>query len=251
MIAIAIPFGLAAAVLVRLHEPRTASASTGRLFFDAWQGVRYAWANRTIRGLGFSLSVINLAWGTMTILIPIVVLDVLHLGEAMVGIVFAVSGVSGMVSAIYFGRMDTRGREWRMIVIPMLLMAPTVLIILPATGALGPIEPTTGFLLLAAAMFIFGLLNGCTDIALFTVRQRRTDPAWMGRAFAVSMAFNFMGFPIGAAIAGAIVTESLGAAVAFATIACLLGGVLAAVLVPVTAQTFGVATRLPEGEVSG
>ncbi len=73
---------------------------------------------------------------------------------------------------------------------------------LPATGALGPIEPMTGFALLALAMFIFGLLNGCADIALFTVRQRRTDPAWMGRAFAVSMAFNFMGFPIGAAIAG-------------------------------------------------
>ena len=73
-------------------------------------------------------------------------------------------------------------------------------------------------------MFIFGLLNGCADIALFTVRQRRTDPAWMGRAFAVSMAFNFMGFPIGAAIAGAIVTESLGAAVIFATVACPGGG---------------------------
>jgi hypothetical protein len=37
------------------------------------------------------------------------------------------------------------------------------------------------------------------DIALFTMRQRRTDPAWIGRAFAVSMALNFVGFPIGAA----------------------------------------------------
>ncbi len=65
-------------------------------------------------------------------------------------------------------------------------------------------------------MFIFGLLNGSTDIALFTVRQRRTDPAWMGRAFAVSMAFNFVGFPIGAAIAGAVVSVSLAAAIWFA-----------------------------------
>jgi MFS family permease len=250
MIAIAIPFGLAAGAILGLKEPRTANASTGRLFYDAWQGVRYAWSNRTIRGLGFSLSVVNLAWGTMTILIPIVILDVLHLGAEMVGLVFAVSGVSGMVSAIFFGRFDTRGREWRMFVIPMLLMPPTVLIMLPATGALGPIEPMTGFALLALAMFIFGLLNGCADIALFTVRQRRTDPAWMGRAFAVSMAFNFMGFPIGAAIAGAIVTESLGAAVIFATIAALVGAVLAALLVPATAQTFEGVTHLPaEGDL--
>ncbi len=251
MIAIAIPFGLAAGAILGLKEPRTANASTGRLFYDAWQGVRYAWSNRTIRGLGFSLSVVNLAWGTMTILIPIVVLDVLHLGAEMVGLVFAVSGVSGMVSAIFFGRFDTRGREWRMFVIPMLLMAPTVLIILPATGALGPIEPMTGFALLALAMFIFGLLNGCADIALFTVRQRRTDPAWMGRAFAVSMAFNFMGFPIGAAIAGAMVTESLGAAVIFATVASLVGAILAALLVPATAQTFEGVIHLPAEGGSG
>ena len=43
MIAIAIPFGLAAVAIVGLKEPRTANASTGRLFYDAWQGVRYAW----------------------------------------------------------------------------------------------------------------------------------------------------------------------------------------------------------------
>ncbi len=44
MIAIAIPFGLAAGAIFGLKEPRTANASTGRLFYDAWQGVRYAWA---------------------------------------------------------------------------------------------------------------------------------------------------------------------------------------------------------------
>jgi MFS family permease len=244
MIAIAIPLGLAAVAIVGLKEPKTEYASTGRLFHDAWQGVRYAWGNRTIRGLGFSLSVLNVAWGMMTILVPIVVLDVLHLGVEMVGIVFAVSGVSGMISAIFFGRLDTRGREWRMLVVPMLLMGPTVLLVLPATGALGPIEPMTGLALLAASMFIFGLLNGCSDIALFTVRQRRTDPAWMGRAFAVSMAFNFVGFPIGAAIAGAIVTGSLGLVVILAVAASLAGALLAAVLVPRTAPTFSGATRV-------
>ena len=64
------------------------------------------------------------------------------------------------------------------------------------------------------------------------MRQRRTDPAWMGRAFAVSMAVNFMGFPIGAAAAGAIAAVSLPAAVGLGVVACLVGGVLAAVMVP-------------------
>jgi MFS family permease len=242
MIAIAIPFGLAAVSIVGLKEPRTENASTGRLFFDAREGFRYAWANRTIRGLGFSLSVLNLAWGALTIAIPIIVLDVLRLGAEMVGIVYAVSGVSGMVSALIFGRVDTRGREWRMLVIPIGLMVPTVLLILPATGWLGPIAPMTGLALLAGAMFIFGLLNGCADIALFTVRQRRTDPAWMGRAFAVSMAFNFAGFPIGAALGGVLVTVSLGATVWFAVVACAASCVLGAIFVPVAAETFPAVT---------
>ena len=56
------------------------------------------------------------------------------------------------------------------------------------------------------------------------MRQRRTDPAWMGRAFAVSMAVNFMGFPIGAAAAGAIAAVSLPAAVGLGVVACLVGG---------------------------
>jgi len=242
MIAISIPLGLAAVVIVGLQEPKTEYASGGRLLDDAWQGVRYAWGNRTIRGLGISLSVLNLAWGIMTIATPIIVLDVLHLGVEMVGIVFAVSGVSGMISAIFFGRIDTRGREWKMLVAPMVLMGPTILLVLPATGALGPIAPVAGLALLCASMFIFGLLNGCSDIALFTVRQRRTDPAWMGRAFAVSMAFNFAGFPIGAAIAGAFVSGSLGMVVVAAVVACFVGTVLAAVLVPRTGQTFAAAT---------
>ena len=92
-------------------------------------------------------------------------------------------------------------------------------------------------------MFVFGLLNGPLDIALFTVRQRRTDPAWMGRAFAVSMAFNFLGFPIGAPIAGALATDSLALAVVVGAITCLLGAALAQWLVPATAPDAWVPIR--------
>ena len=46
----------------------------------------------------------------------------------------------------------------------------------------------------------------------------------MGRAFAVSMAFNFMGYPFGAVIAGALATDSLPAALVLGVVACLVGG---------------------------
>ena len=77
-----------------------------------------------------------------------------------------------------------------------------------------------------------GLANGPFDIALFTVRQRRTDPAWLGRAFAISMGFNYSGFPIGAALTGVIAANSLGGAVVLGIGACIAAGIFAAVLVP-------------------
>jgi MFS family permease len=233
ILAIALAFGIAAGVMIRVPEPHVEAASTGRLLADAWQGLRYFWHNPTLRGLGFSLSILNLATGMTTIVIPLAVIDVLGAGQAAVGLVFALAGVAGMVSALAFGRVDTRGREWPMIVVPMFLSAGAVALILPAVGAGGvEVGLAAGLAFLAAYSLAIGLLQGPLDIALFTVRQRRTDPAWMGRAFAVSMAVNFMGFPIGAAAAGAIATVSLPAAVMLGVVACLVGSILAALMVP-------------------
>ena len=54
----------------------------------------------------------------------------------------------------------------------------------------------------------------------------------MGRAFAVSMAMNFVGFPIGAVIAGTLAERSLTAAIVPAVAACILGPIFAATMVP-------------------
>ena len=234
MIVIAIPFGLAAAALIGLREPATSTVTSGHLLRDALEGMRYAWNNQTIRGLGFSMTVLNLCWGAMTIIVPLIVIEVLHEGEAWVGIAFAASGVSGMISALVFGRRDTRGRELPMLAIPMLLTAPIVALLLPASGAFGPIAPGLGLGLVVVSMFLFGLANGPLDVALFTIRQRRTDPSWMGRAFAVSMAFNFIGYPFGALIAGALATDSLPATLVLSVVSCLVAGVLAFRLIPMS-----------------
>jgi hypothetical protein len=136
-----------------------------------------------------------------------------------------------MISALRFGRMDTRGREWRLLVLPMLGIAPFVALLLVPAVVEG-IDPAVGLLFVAAWAIGGGILNGPIDIALFTIRQRRTDPAWTGRAFAVSMAMNFVGFPIGAALAGALAEQSLATAIVPAVGFCLLGVVFAATMIP-------------------
>ncbi len=228
MIVIGASFGVAAVAMVGIGDPVNETATSGRLLRDALDGVRYVWRNATLRGLGFSISLLNIAGGMVTIVVPLLVLERFDLGAPVVGALFAVSGIAGVVSVFLWGRIDTRGREWQMLVWSMVALAPTSLIVLLAAGA----EPIAGLVLLGLALALSGLVNGPLDIALFTVRQRRTDPAWMGRAFAVSMAFNFAGFPIGAAIAGVIAEQSVEASVLVGVVACVVAAVMAGTIIP-------------------
>jgi MFS family permease len=232
LIAIGLAFGIAAIVLISVPEPPSPTASTGRVLADAVAGVRYTWHNRTLRGLGFAVTLSNLAHGMATIVVPVIVLQRFGLSEVVVGLVFAVSGIAGMVSALAFGRMDTRGREWSMLVWPMAALVPVLGLLLVAAGQE---VVAVGLAVLFLEMALVGILIGPMDIALFTVRQRRTDPAWMGRAFAVSMAFNYVGVPVGAIVAGLLADGSLEVAIVVLGVGgSALAALAAAFLVPRT-----------------
>ncbi len=58
--------------------------------------------------------------------------------------------------------------------------------------------------------------------AYLTLRQRRTDPAELGRVLSVSMSLNMAGGPIGSAVAGVLVTWSLPATFVVAALASVL-----------------------------
>ena len=146
----------------------------------------------------------------------------MRLGETVVGLVFAVQGLTGIVSAVGFGRMNSNGRERTMLAAPMALSAVAVGILLL----------NSNLVVLILSMALIGVLQGPLDIALFTIRQRRTDPAWTGRAFAVSMSFNYLGFPIGSALAGVIAARSIEAALACSVTACLVAGAVAVTMIP-------------------
>jgi predicted MFS family arabinose efflux permease len=209
--------------MVGAPDPRTDVASTGNLLRDSWLGLVYTWHNRTLRSLAISLSTMNLAWGVIEIVVPVLILKHLGMGQDMVGYMFGLSGLFGVVSALIAGRIKTEGRERLMIVVPAAAFIFTSAILL-WPGSIVPI---------ALSMAAAGLINGPLDIALFTLRQRRTDPAWMGRAFTISMNLNFAGFPIGAALAGVMLTIwPVEAALAVAVAANVAGAILAYVLIP-------------------
>ena len=220
---IAAAYFVAALVIFRAPDPRTDVASSGNLWRDAWLGLVYTWHNRTLRSLAISLSAMNLAGGMVEIVVPVLVLRHLGMGQDVVGYMFGLSGAFGVVSAFFAGRLRTEGRERRLILMPAVGFIFTSAILL-WPGSIVPI---------ALSMAATGLLNGPLDIALFTLRQRRTDPAWMGRAFTVSMNLNFSGFPIGAAVTGVILSIwSVEAAIVFGVAANTIGVLLGYALIP-------------------
>lgn len=205
---IAVIFVAAAIAASGLRDPAE-PPETGRLLADAWQGLVHVARHPTLRSLAIAISTSNISQGLFFIALPVLVLQRFGGGPEFVGLLFALMGVSGSVSVLLIGRVSSRGREHIFLAGSMLAMAGAFAIVL--AGASMPA-------VVALGMLAVGIATGPFDVALFTVRQRRTDPAWMGRAFAVSMALNFAGFPIGAFLGGAIVPVSIEIALAIAVV---------------------------------
>jgi len=212
---------VAAVVTLQLRDP-LGRVPHGALLSDAWAGLVYTWRNASLRGLGISVSTANLANGLFFIALPVLVLSRLGGNPAQVGQLFALMGVTAAVSVLTVGRVKTEGRERPLLAGAMLL-----------TGlGYGLVVLSPNLLFAALAMGLIGLATGPFDVVLFTMRQRRTDPAWLGRAFAISMSLNFIGFPVGSALGGAVAPISLELAFVGAMALDVLAAVLSFVLIP-------------------
>ena len=215
-------FVAAALVMLRLPDPFTATETHGRIFHNAWLGLRYVARNTTLRSLALTLSITNMGWGILEIALPVLVLSRLHEGPATVGLLWGGLGAAGLVSALAAGRLNTLGRERQIMLAGILLSA----------AAFAALPFATSVPAVAIILILVGAANGPFDISLFTLRQRRTDPAWFGRAFAVSMSINFAGVPIGSALAGPLISHSLDIALYTAAGLALLAAVFPMLLIP-------------------
>jgi MFS family permease len=210
--------------LAMLTVPERREAAPGPrepLLRAALEGVRYVVRNRSLRALAVVMSVGNLGYGQLIVIVPVLVLQRFHAGPGTVGALWALQGAAAVVSGVVTGRLGSEGRERALL-------------------GLGFAVITVGFVVLSlpwwaavvAGMVVCGLSIGPIDIALFSLRQRRTDPAWFGRAFAVSMALNYAGMPVGSGVAGPMVSVSVTLALGVAAAFGLLATVLCVTMIP-------------------
>jgi len=207
------------------REPRPEAARARPLIADAAAGLLHVLRHRTLRGLAVSYALYQVSFGVLLVVVPVAVARAIEgrgMADTVVGLLWALSGVAGSLGALYAGHVQVVGRERQLIAWGALATAI----------AIYPLGAHMGLIGLGLGLAIVGLLSGPVDVGTLTLRQRRTDPAWLGRALAVSMSLNMCGLPIGAALGGMLVTTSLPLTLAIAAAASVLSALAIQALVP-------------------
>ena len=222
LIAMAAVVGAAALSLLGVREPIERAAPASSLIRDSWAGLVYVVRNSTLRGLAVAMFFTNLAVGPVVLGIPLLVLHRLHGGADTVGQIWAVFGLAGLVAGLVAGRVRTEGRERPLIAASVAIQVPA-LVVLGFTDQLGVVF---------AVAALIGVASAISLVAIFALRQRRTDPAWFGRAFAVSMSLNMLGQPVGSALSGPLFERSLALPFLFAAAISVVGAVVTMLVIP-------------------
>lgn len=212
---IAATYAAAALCMLAMRPVAYSAIPSGKLLRQAVEGVHAVVRQPTLRGLAISYGLYQVAWGILLIAVP-VGLAAYFPAEARdlaAGLLWAVVGVAGGAGALLAGQLQTAGRERTVMAAGMIATAV----------AAWPLATWFGLGGLAAGLLLAGLAAGPVDVGVLTLRQRRTDPAQLGRVMAVSFSLNVAGFPVGSAIAGALVTHSLAATFGAAGVAAGLG----------------------------
>jgi hypothetical protein len=192
---------------------------------DVVAGVVYVTRHPTLRALALSYSLYMMTWGILLVVVPVVVSDAVGSAEKadlLVGFTWAASGVFGALGAVLMGRLRRRERQ-----IIGVGIAGTAVVIYPFSAVFGLYGLIVGIV-------IVGFLSGPVDVALLTLRQRRTEPEWLGRVLAVSMGLNLSGMPIGSTIGGWLVTHSPCGALIVAAVVSVIAAATAFLMIPRT-----------------
>lgn len=194
---------------------------------EAIAGVAHVLRNATLRGLAISYALYMVSMGILSVAVPVIVVhhglgaESGHEGLTVGGL-WTLSGVAGIAGALSIGHLRTTSRERLVIVVGMLATA----------AAMWPVAASFGLVGLAIGLAGAGFFTGPIDVGLMSLRQRRTDPAWLGRVLAVSIALNSSGFPLGSALGGFLIVQSTELTFVVAASLSILAALAAYVLIP-------------------
>lgn len=220
---IALAYAGAAICLARIQRLPGLASRQASFLAQTIEGIEMVARQPTLRGLAISYSLYQVTWGALYVVVPVFVAGHYEaaVGSSVTGILWSAMGLAGGIGALLAGHLRTAGRERHVMAIGMVVTAL----------AAWPVAAEFGFGGLAIGLMLAGVMAGPIDVALLTLRQRRTDPQQLGRVMSISMSLNIAGFPLGSAIAGMVITSSLSATFVLAGIASVIAAI-ATVTIP-------------------
>lgn len=215
-------FLVSTVTLTRIRAAEQVTAASGRPRFgtDLREGLRYVLTHPFPRTLALVGALANFALGGYNAVLVVFLVREVGLTGGLVGLLFGVASIGGLVGALVAGRLAARFGEITVMIVTVALGAAAGLLIpLTSTGA-RLVWYLVGAALLSASLAAH---NVCARSAV----QIGTPPSLLGRAGASMRLFSRGALPLGAIIAGTVAS----ATTARLTIALLMAlFVVAAVL---------------------
>jgi MFS family permease len=183
---------------IRRPEPPPAPVSERRhVLREIEEGLRFVFGQPTLRALGASTALFSLSGRMFGAVILFYVARDLGFKPGLLGVIFAIGGVTSFVGAVTTGRVTRR-----------LGVGPAMIVALPVI-ALGrlfvPLAADTSLAavaLLIASQFVTDPFWTLYEITHVSVRQAITPDRWQGRMNASLRFLDFGGMLIGALVGG-------------------------------------------------
>jgi MFS family permease len=189
---------LAALAFIRHREPVVDRSGQRRMSIrEIGESLRFILRNRYLRFLMVRSGINNMFFTARNTVLPLFVLEVLHLGSAVLGIIIGVGAIGALIGAAVAKKLADKLGAGRVIALGY-GMASTVQILLPSA-----VRPAPVALAMLLPMFFTGglfMTVGNTNVATF--QQMLIPRRQLGRAVAATRTVTWGMQPLGALIGG-------------------------------------------------
>ncbi|MCC9306232.1 MFS transporter [Kitasatospora sp. RB6PN24] len=192
-------------LLIRTPEPRPEPAAERHLWRELREGLGWVMRDGVLRALALIGFCCNFSMITVWTMFLLYGTHDLHLGSTVLGTVFAIASIGGLIGALISRKVIARFPLGRVYLVAQsaLLLGPSLI---PA--AAGPRPVMIGIFILSFFTTYLGL--GVAGVIIVSLRQAVTPQSMMGRMTAAFRTLLFGGGSLGGLSAG-LLTAQLGA----------------------------------------
>ena len=199
-----------AAIRVReqAHEAHTRSG----MWREIRDGLSYVRRHRLISPLIATVTIANFAFGVYSAVIVVFLARQLDLKAGVIGALFAVGAIGGVIGALSSGAVAKRIGDARLLWLSAVINVPAILT-LPLTSA------GAGLAWFVAGQFVLNMGIALFNVCVRAAIQRSTPSEMMGRTTASIRVFSRGALPLGSLAGGALATAASPRAALFVMVA--------------------------------